>query len=91
MKKLIILTSILSLSLIFIGIFIKNIVVDFEVFKTLVYFEISADKLTGSGVVGLFFIVFPLFSYYRWKDKNVEDYMLTQENLDKIKKSNDKN
>ncbi|MCH1548540.1 MAG: hypothetical protein L7S44_08295 [Flavobacteriaceae bacterium] len=91
MKKLIILTSILSLSLIFIGIFIKNIVVDFEVFKTLVYFEISADKLTGSGVVGLFFIVFPLFSYYRWKDKNVEDYMLTQENLDKMKKSNDKN
>ena len=91
MKKLIILTSILSLSLIVIGIFIKNIVVDFEVFKTLVYFEISADKLTGSGVVGLFFIVFPLFSYYRWKDKNVEDYMLTQENLDKMKKSNDKN
>jgi len=91
MKKLIILTSILSLSLIFIGIFIKNIVVDFKVFKTLVYFEISADKLTGSGVVGLFFIVFPLFSYYRWKDKNVEDYMLTQENLDKMKKSNDKN
>ena len=91
MKKLIILTSLLSLSLIFTGIFIKNLVVDFEVFKTIIYFEISADKFTGFGVVRLFFIVFPLFSYYRWKDKNVEDYMLTQENLDKMKKSNDKN
>jgi len=91
MKKLIILTSLLSLSLIFTGIFIKNLVVDFEVFKTIIYFEISADKFIGSGVVGLFFIVFPLFSYYRWKDKNVQDYMLTQKNLDKMKKSNDRN
>lgn len=43
------------------------------------------DKLIGSGVVVLFFIVFPLFSYYRWKDKKVEDYMLTKENIDKMK------
>lgn len=43
------------------------------------------EKLIGSGVVVLFFIVFPLFSYYRWKDKKVEDYMLTKENIDKMK------
>ena len=43
------------------------------------------EKLIGSGVVLLFFIVFPLFSYYRWKDKNVEDYMLTKENIDKMR------
>lgn len=44
-----------------------------------------SQKFIGFGVIGLFFIVFPLFSYYRWKDKNVKDYMLTKENLDKMK------
>jgi len=44
-----------------------------------------AQKLIGFGVVTLFFVVFPLFSYYRWKDKKVEDYMLTKENLDKMR------
>lgn len=46
-----------------------------------------SQKLIGFGVLGLFFIVFPLFSYYRWKDKNVKDYMLTKENLDKMRKN----
>lgn len=51
------------------------------------YFLESAysQKLIGFGVLGLFFIVFPLFSYYRWKDKDVKDYMLTKENLDKMR------
>ncbi|WP_431157326.1 hypothetical protein [Winogradskyella poriferorum] len=44
-----------------------------------------SQKLIGFGVVGIFFIVFPLFSYYRWKGKNMKDYMLTKENLDKMK------
>ena len=46
-----------------------------------------SQKLIGFGVVGLFFIVFPLFSYYRWKDKNIKDYMLTKENLDKMREN----
>jgi len=46
-----------------------------------------SQKLIGFGVLGLFFIVFPLFSYYRWKDKNVQDYMLTKENIEKMKKA----
>ncbi|NNE33583.1 MAG: hypothetical protein HKN40_14595 [Winogradskyella sp.] len=50
-----------------------------------------AQKLTGFGVLGLFLIVFPLFSYYRWKGKNVKDYMLTKENLDKMKENQKKN
>ncbi|MFV0539648.1 MAG: hypothetical protein ACK5MZ_00215 [Aestuariibaculum sp.] len=50
-----------------------------------------AQKLIGFGVVGLFFIVFPLFSYYRWKDKNLKDYMLTKENIEKMRKSQEKN
>lgn len=44
-----------------------------------------SQKLIGFGVVGLFFIVFPLFAYYRWKDKDLKDYMLTKENLDKMR------
>jgi len=51
-------------------------------------FTIDAEysqKLIGGGVVGLFLIVFPLFSYYRWKDKNLKDYMLTKKNLDKMR------
>ncbi|MFT5244140.1 MAG: hypothetical protein ACJA1H_000481 [Glaciecola sp.] len=46
-----------------------------------------SEKLIGFGVLGIFFIVFPLFSYHRWKDKDIKDYMLTQENLDKMKAS----
>ena len=47
--------------------------------------SVYSQKLIGFGVLGLFFIVFPLFSYYRWKDKDVKDYMLTKENLDKMR------
>ena len=87
MKRLIIITSIISLILIFTGLFFKNLVIDFEVFNLIIDFNITGDQLTGTGVIGLFFFVFPVFSYYRWKDKDVKDYMLTQENIDKMNKS----
>ncbi|MEP5256302.1 hypothetical protein [Winogradskyella rapida] len=51
----------------------------------------SKQKLIGFGVTGLFLVVFPLFSYYRWKDKNVQDYMLTKENLDKMRENQRRN
>lgn len=44
-----------------------------------------SEKLIGFGVLGLFVVVIPLFAYYRWKDKDVKDYMLTKENLDKMR------
>lgn len=44
-----------------------------------------SQKLIGFGVLGLFFVVFPLFSYHRWKDKDIKEYMLTKENLDKMR------
>ncbi len=50
-----------------------------------------SQKLIGFGVVGLFLIVFPLFSYYRWKDKDLKDYMITKENLDKMRESQKEN
>lgn len=49
------------------------------------------EKLIGFGVLGLFLIVFPLFSYYRWKGKDVKDYMLTKENLDKMRENQREN
>ena len=49
-------------------------------------FEFSfKEKLIGFGVLALVVVVFPLFSYYRWKDKDIRDYMLTKENLDKMR------
>lgn len=50
-----------------------------------------SEKLIGFGVLGLFFVVFPLFSYHRWKDKNMNDYMITKENLDKMRDFKEKN
>ena len=44
-----------------------------------------SQKLIGFGVLGLFFIVIPLFSYHRWKDKDPKEYMLTKESLDKMR------
>ena len=49
-----------------------------------------SEKLIGFGVLGLFFVVFPLFSYHRWKDKKVADYMLNQENIEKMNAFNNK-
>ncbi|GAA3601126.1 hypothetical protein Q4Q39_12585 [Flavivirga amylovorans] len=72
MKYLILLLFLTALGSIVTGYFIEN--------------EWS-QKLIGFGVAGLFFIVFPLFSYYRWKDKDVKDYMLTKENLDKMREN----
>lgn len=46
------------------------------------------EKYIGFGVVGLFLIVFPLFSYHRWKNKKISDYMLTKENIEKMNKFN---
>ena len=47
-----------------------------------------SNKLIGFGVLGMFFLVFPLFSYFRWKDKKMSDYVLNKENLDKMKEYN---
>ena len=64
-------------------------------FSIIIGFVIDSEysqKFIGFGVLGLFIVVFPLFSYYRWKDRNINDYMLTKENLDKMRehKKNEK-
>jgi hypothetical protein len=49
-----------------------------------------SEKLIGFGIVGLFVLVFPLFSYYRWRDKKASDYMLNKENIEKMRAYNNK-
>ena len=49
-----------------------------------------SKKLIGFGVLGIFFVVFPIFSYYRWKDKDPKDYMLTKESIDKMRENQKK-
>lgn len=49
-----------------------------------------SEKLIGFGIVGLFVLVFPLFSYYRWKDKKASNYMLNKENIEKMRAYNNK-
>ena len=49
-----------------------------------------SEKLIGFGIVGLFVLVFPLFSYYRWKDKKASDYILNKENIEKMRAYNNK-
>ena len=91
MKKIIITTTIISLLLIFFGLLSKGVYVDFEFLNQNIDLQVTSDQVIGSGVVILFFIVFPIFSYYRWKDKDVKDYMLTQENIDKMNKTKKRN
>ena len=53
------------------------------------------DEANGNLVIGLslmcgFFVLMPLFIFHRWKDKNIKDYMLTKENIEKMNEFNNK-
>ena len=45
----------------------------------------TGEFCIGISIVGLFFVWMPLFIYHRWKNKSVKDYMLTSENLKKMR------
>lgn len=45
-----------------------------------------SEKFIGFGVLGIFFIVIPMFSYHHWKGKDVKKYMITKESLEKMRK-----
>lgn len=86
MKYLIWIIFITCTILIFLGLIIPD---SDTIDQTLKAKEIElSNKLIGFGVMGMFFLVFPLFSYYRWKDKKMSDYVLNKENLDKMKEHN---
>ena len=67
--------------------FITGITFVASLFCIVYGYIIDNNKYIGFGVVGLFFIVFPLFSYYRWKGKNLKDYMITKENIEKTREN----
>ena len=46
----------------------------------------TGELCVGLSIAGLFFIWMPLFIYHRWRKRNFKDYMLTKENIDKMKK-----
>ncbi|GAA4276812.1 hypothetical protein [Aquimarina mytili] len=47
--------------------------------------HLTGDKLVGIGILAASFILMPIFIYHRWKNKKVKDYMLTEENLNKMR------
>lgn len=44
----------------------------------------GAERYIGGGIAGLFFIWMPLFIYHRWKNRSIQDYMLTKENIEQM-------
>ena len=51
--------------------------------------EAKGNLFIGLSLVLLFFVIMPLFIYHRWKGKDVKDYMLSKENILKMRKFND--
>lgn len=46
--------------------------------------ELSANKYIGSGTAGLFLLAMPLFLFKESKGKQMKDYMLNKENIEKM-------
>ena len=50
--------------------------------------DINSEKFIGGGTFLLFFLVIPLFLYYRWQNKKLKDFILDNEELKKMKDDN---
>jgi len=50
--------------------------------------DVFSEKFIGGGTFLLFFIVIPLFLYYRWKNKKLKDLILDNKELEKMKNEN---
>ena len=53
--------------------------------------ELQGDRIIGISVMAISFILMPLFIYYRSKGKKFKDYMLTNENLEKMRENKSQN
>lgn len=49
---------------------------------------VRGDYLIGISLILLMFIIMPLFIYNRWKNKDIKDYMLTEESIKKMRAFN---
>jgi len=47
--------------------------------------ELFAHRYIGSGTLGLFLLAMPLFLYKESKHRKMKDYMLTEENVRKMR------
>jgi uncharacterized membrane protein len=47
--------------------------------------EKSGHLIIGASLVVGVFILMPVFIYHRWKDRSVKEYMLTKENIEKMR------
>jgi len=50
--------------------------------------ESLGNRYIGFGTLALFFVAMPLFLIKESKGKKMKDYMLTHENIDKMRKKN---
>lgn len=46
---------------------------------------VNGDKFIGFGTIGLFLVAMPLFLIKESRGKKMKDYMLTKENIEKMK------
>ncbi|SFU28568.1 hypothetical protein SAMN05216480_101380 [Pustulibacterium marinum] len=78
MKKVIVILFILILGAIIYGFYTKN------------YIDVAqGERIIGISILATSFILMPLFIYHRWKGKDIRNYMLTKENLDKMNQKDD--
>jgi hypothetical protein len=52
---------------------------------------VTGNKYIGFGVVGLFLLAMPLFLVFESRGKKMKDYMLTDENVRKMRENREKN
>ena len=61
---------------------IVSIVYGFSLYETQ---QAIAHKYIGSGTLGLFLLAMPIFLYKESKHRKMKDYMLTEENVRKMR------
>ena len=50
----------------------------------------TGEFMIGISIAALFFVWMPLFIYHRWRNRSFKDYMLTKENIDKMREEGDR-
>ncbi len=51
--------------------------------------EYLGTRITGFSVLGLFLVVMPIFLYIRYKGKDINKYLLTQDTIKKMREEAD--
>lgn len=46
---------------------------------------LMGDRFIGITIIAAILVLMPLFLYHRWKNRKVKDYMLTEDNINKMR------